>query len=104
MVEDINCLLNSDQVFGLPYNPDELKTLDDVARKDCMRKNMIPNKINLLSCLVNKVKKNLHIIFAMSPLDKKFSLRLRMFPSLVNNCSLNWMSEWPEEALLGVAQ
>ncbi len=26
-----------------------------------------------------------------------------MFPSLVNNCSLNWMSEWPKEALIGVA-
>jgi dynein heavy chain len=54
--------------------------------------------------MVNRVKKNLHIVFAMSPLNKKFSQRLRMFPALVNNCSLNWMTEWPEEALKGVAQ
>ena len=64
-----------------------------------MMKNIIPNKINILNTMVNRVKKNLHIIFAMSPLDKNFSLRLRMFPALVNNCSINWMSEWPEEAL-----
>ena len=25
-----------------------------------------------------------------------------MFPSLVNCCTLDWFSEWPEEALLGV--
>jgi dynein heavy chain len=53
--------------------------------------------------MVNRVKKNLHIVFAMSPLSKKFAARLRMFPALVNNCSINWMTEWPEEALRGVA-
>ena len=40
----------------------------------------------------------------MSPLSKEFVKRLRMFPALINNCSLNWMSEWPGEALLGVAK
>jgi dynein heavy chain len=25
-----------------------------------------------------------------------------MFPSLVNCCTLNWFTEWPEEALYGV--
>lgn len=27
-----------------------------------------------------------------------------MFPSLVNNCVIDWFSEWPEEALLGVGK
>jgi len=27
-----------------------------------------------------------------------------MFPSLVNNCTLDWFTEWPEEALLGVGK
>jgi len=29
--------------------------------------------------------------------------RLRMFPSLVNSCSINWFTEWPEDALVKVA-
>lgn len=26
-----------------------------------------------------------------------------MFPSLSNNCYLDWITEWPNEALLGVS-
>jgi len=27
-----------------------------------------------------------------------------MFPSLVNCCTIDWFTEWPEEALLGVGK
>lgn len=27
-----------------------------------------------------------------------------MFPSLVNCCTIDWFTEWPEEALVSVAQ
>lgn len=27
-----------------------------------------------------------------------------MFPSLVNCCTLDWFTEWPEEALIGVGR
>lgn len=40
----------------------------------------------------------------MSPLGKSFNTRLRMFPSLINNCTIDWFTEWPEEALLGVGK
>jgi len=44
------------------------------------------------------------MIIAMSPMGDIFGSRLRMFPSLVNNCTIDWFSEWPEEALLGVGK
>lgn len=44
------------------------------------------------------------MIIAMSPLGEIFRSRLRKFPSLVNNCTIDWFSEWPEEALLGVGK
>jgi len=28
--------------------------------------------------------------------------RMRMFPSLVNCCTINWIDPWPENALLSV--
>lgn len=40
----------------------------------------------------------------MSPLGEVFTTRLRMFPSLVNCCTLDWFTDWPEEALLGVGK
>ena len=47
---------------------------------------------------------NIHLIIAMSPLGDIFRTRLRMFPSLVNCCTLDWFTEWPEEALIEVAK
>ena len=40
----------------------------------------------------------------MSPLGDQFATRLRMFPSLVSCCTIDWFTEWPEEALIGVGK
>ena len=39
----------------------------------------------------------------MSPIGEAFRTRLRMFPSLVNCCTIDWFMPWPEEALKSVA-
>ncbi len=49
-------------------------------------------------------RNNLHIVLCMSPVGNAFRSRCRMFPSLVNCCSIDWFVEWPREALLSVSQ
>lgn len=44
------------------------------------------------------------MIIAMSPLGELFTNRLRMFPSLINCATIDWFTEWPEEALIGVGK
>ena len=39
----------------------------------------------------------------MSPVGDSLRVRCRKFPSLVNCCTLDWFSNWPEKALLEVA-
>jgi len=39
----------------------------------------------------------------MSPVGDTLRIRCRQFPSLVNCCTLDWFSRWPEEALLYVS-
>jgi dynein heavy chain len=68
-----------------------------------MAKNLAISKMNMFQQYLGRVKKNIHFIIAMSPLGELFRTRLRKFPSLVNCCTLDWFSEWPEEALMGVA-
>jgi dynein heavy chain len=104
MVEDINCLLNSAWIVGLPMNVDELKKIDDIGKMECNKKSLPANKINVYTMQVARVKINTHIVFAMSPLGEVFFDRLRMFPSFVNCCTIDWFTEWPEEALLGVGE
>jgi len=49
------------------------------------------------------VRERLHITLCMSPVGDSLRVRCRMFPSLVNCCTLNWFDRWPEEALLYVS-
>ena len=49
------------------------------------------------------LRNNFHIILCMSPVGEKLRIRCRMFPSLVNCCTLIWFSSWPLEALTSVA-
>jgi hypothetical protein len=39
---------------------------------------------------VTTVKEQLHVVLAMSPIGNEFRNRLRMFPALVNCCTINW--------------
>jgi len=43
------------------------------------------------------------MVLAMSPIGDDFKRRLRMFPSLVNCCAIDWFLPWPQDALEDVA-
>lgn len=53
---------------------------------------------------VERVRNNLHIVLCMSPVGDALRVRCRKFPSLVDCCTLDWYSPWPEEALISVAK
>lgn len=52
----------------------------------------------------SRVRDKLHIVLCMSPVGDAFRARYRMFPSIVNCCTIDWFTEWPREALLSVAK
>lgn len=54
--------------------------------------------------LNEKVKNNLHIILCMSPIGDQLRIWCRKFPSLIDCCTLDWFSQWPEEALYQVSK
>ena len=53
---------------------------------------------------VSKVKKNLHVVLAFSPVGDTFRVRARRFPGLVNNTVINQFHPWPRDALVSVAE
>lgn len=103
MVEDINNVLNSGDVPGL-YKNEDFEGIFNVGKGECLRRNIPLNKMNMFSCYLGRVKQNIHIVLAFSPLGEIFRTRLRKFPSLVNCCTIDWFTEWPEEALMNVAK
>jgi len=60
--------------------------------------------MNMFQQYLGRLKKNIHMVIAMSPLGEIFRARIRRFPSLVTCTTIDWFSEWPEEALLGVGR
>jgi dynein heavy chain, axonemal len=103
MLEDINNILNSGDVTGI-YNEKDIEDILNACKHECIRKNLQPNNLNIFTQYLLRIRKNIHCVIAMSPLGDVFTTRLRMFPSLVNCCTIDWFTEWPEEALIGVGK
>lgn len=102
MLEDINNVLNSGDVPNL-YAPEDLDAIGNHCRQYCIKKRLPPTKLNTFAQYILLVRQNLHLVLCMSPLGSSFRDRIRMFPSLVNCCTIDWFSEWPAEALQSVA-
>ncbi|XP_069502374.1 dynein axonemal heavy chain 2 [Ambystoma mexicanum] len=102
-VEDINNILSSGEVPNL-YKADEFEEIQ-VALGDLAKKNNIPETPDsIFNFLIERVRDNLHIVLCMSPVGDPFRNRIRQYPSLVNCATIDWFSEWPQDALLEVAE
>lgn len=101
-LEDINNLLNTGEIPNLMAAEDKDKIINSV-RPILVQMKRIDTIENILATFVERIRDNLHITLCMSPVGDTLRVRCRMFPSLVNCCTLNWFSRWPEEALLYVS-
>ncbi|XP_071830856.1 dynein axonemal heavy chain 1-like isoform X2 [Apostichopus japonicus] len=102
-LEDINNILNSGDVPNI-YAFDELDSIYNAMKPIVQDSGMQATKANLYSAYTKRVKSNIHTVLCMSPIGEIFRARLRQFPSLVNCCTIDWFSEWPDEALMSVAK
>ncbi|PSN37037.1 Dynein heavy chain 6 [Blattella germanica] len=62
------------------------------------------NRDGIFNFFINRVRQRLHLVLCMSPVGDAFRRRCRMFPSLVNCCTIDWFEDWPQDALLSVAK
>jgi len=82
---------------------DDIENISNAVRPVMAGLGMAITKMSIYNFFVSRVQSMLHIVLAMSPIGDAFRQRLRMFPSLVNCCTIDWFSEWPQEALVSVA-
>ena len=102
MLEDINNVLNTGEVPNL-FPKDEVISILEMIRPRAKRAGIEPTTSELYRFFVSQCRENMHMVLCMSPVGGAFRERLRMFPSLVNCCTIDWFSEWPKDALLSVA-
>jgi dynein heavy chain len=100
-LEETSGLLNTGEVPNL-FNAEDKAAILEACSKEAEKVNMHgPNEV--FAFFVEQCQKNLHIVLALSPIGENFRRRVRMFPSLVNCCTIDWFHEWPDEALQSVA-
>jgi len=100
-LEDVNNVLNNGEIPNLYSLPEDIMEVMDNMRE--VNKNA-PGFKNLGDTeiwqdFISKCKNNVHIVLAMSPIGDDIKRRLRMFPSLVNCCAIDWFLAWPQDAL-----
>ena len=57
----------------------------------------------LFKLFIQRAKENFHVVLAMSPISDTFRSFIAKFPGLMACCTINWMHQWPDDALNFVA-
>eukprot|EP00033_Pygsuia_biforma_P005625 GCRY01006214.1.p1 GENE.GCRY01006214.1~~GCRY01006214.1.p1 ORF type:complete len:1920 (-),score=585.98 GCRY01006214.1:315-5459(-) len=102
-LEDLNNVLSSGEITNL-FAADELQQIRDDIRLEAKTAGVSESADSLYRFFIERVRSNLHIAICMSPGTSSFRSRLRMYPALVNNTTIDWFSEWPEDALAEVGE
>lgn len=104
-IEDVNMILNTGDVpnlYGIEEKAEILEKMTNVAREQTSKK-IETTPMALYNVFIERIKKYLHIVMTMSPIGDAFRNRIRMFPSLINCCTIDWYDSWPTDALEKVA-
>ncbi|RNF11625.1 dynein, axonemal, heavy polypeptide 1 [Trypanosoma rangeli] len=102
LMEDVAGLLTSGDVPNL-FEDQDIELINNKFKGVCMSENLPTTKVSVYARFIKEVRTNLHIVLAFSPIGEVFRSRIRMFPSLITCCTIDWFAEWPGEALLSVA-
>ncbi|KAL5256854.1 hypothetical protein ACHWQZ_G011949 [Mnemiopsis leidyi] len=70
-------------------------------RQDAVSENN--NSNHIWSTFISNIYQCLHIVISISPNGSNFRRYCRMHPAILSNCFIDFYSEWPEAALLAVA-
>lgn len=101
-LEDINNILSSGTVPNL-FGKDDVPGILDAVRKPAIQSGRDETFDSLWAFFIERVRSNLHVILAMSPVGDSLRNRCRMYPGLVNCTTIDWFHTWPAEALQEVA-
>ena len=85
------------------FGKDDIPGILDAVRKPAVQAGVNETTDGLWAFFIDRVRANLHVVLAMSPIGENLRNRCRMYPGLVNCTTIDWFHTWPAEALQEVA-
>lgn len=79
------------------YNDSEKEGLISSIRAELAQQGLPDSRDACWAAFVDKVRSNLHVVLAMSPVGDTLRSHCRNFPGLVNNTVIDWFEPWPEQ-------
>ena len=102
-LEDVASLLTSGDIPNV-FDDKQMELINEKFKGVCMQEGLPATKLAMYARFNKEVRANLHLVLAFSPIGDVFRTRIRMFPALINCCTIDWFSDWPEEALFSVGK
>jgi dynein heavy chain len=105
-LEDINNLIQSGNVPDL-FQKEEIDAIQQslAVHTTTRRYQDFKHSTELIYAkFISQVKRNLHVVLCLDPSSPEFKSRMRLFPSIVTCCTIDWYSKWSESALKSVAR
>lgn len=98
----LNDLLTSGAVPDL-FSQEEMDAMASSLRSEAKSRGIPDTKEHLQEFFHDRVRSNIHVVLAFSPVGANLRTRCRDFPSLTNCCVIDWFHPWPKEALIDVS-
>ena len=100
---DINSILTADWISDL-FTKEEMDQNISLLANDAKALG-IPDDFDARTCFFkSRIRTNLHLVLAFSPVGQKFRVRARRFPGLVTCTVIDQYHPWPNDALVNVAK
>ena len=99
----LNDLLSSGNIPNL-FDADGVDNIINSVASKVKAEGLKPDNDVCWDWFLKKIKENLHVVLAFSPVGDDFRNRAMRFPALVNCTVIDWFHAWPVTALLKVAR
>ena len=101
---DLNCMISSGIIYNLFSGEEKIEVINQI-KNNKENEDMVSNDDQQIwDAFISSTMNRLRVFICMNPLDQDFTKRLRLFPALINNTTIDWYESWPENALFFLAK
>ena len=85
------------------FDHEDLERISLDLKRDAILQGVSDTKEAIFRFFLERVKQKLHLVLSTTPAGSSFRRRCRLYPPLINCCTIDWFDKWPLDALQSVA-